>query len=331
MKRFRNILLVAGLEDGPVPEHLFDRALTLARRNAAKLTLIDVVPKLELISEVFPHEMLELTLRGRRESLLRLAESAQKQGLEVETALAAGTPFLEITRRVQQFRHDLVITGGGRGEDAGRVMDSTTMHLLRKCPCAIWVARPTDSDGYKRILAAVDPDPTDAERDSLNGTIMELAVSLAKLEASELHVVHAWEQYGLPVGSSAEVWVQWQETACAEVKRRLCEFLSEYPPGSDSQVHLVGGKPAHSISRLAREEQIDLLVMGTVCRTGIRGFLIGNTAEGVLLRVDCSLLTVKPEGFVSPIQPVGDSNRLSELSLTRRHLETLQEHPSQRK
>jgi nucleotide-binding universal stress UspA family protein len=223
----------------------------------------------------------------------------------VETALAAGTPFLEVTRRVQQFRHDLVITDGGRGEDAGRAMDSTTMHLMRKCPCAIWVARPTHGDRYQRILAAVDPDPTDAERHSLNRTIMELAVSLAEREASELHAVHAWQQYGLPVGSSAQVWQQWQEAACAEVNRRFCEFLSEYPLGSDSRVHLVGGKPAHSISRLAREEQIDVLVMGTVCRTGIRGFFIGNTAEGILRRVDCSLLTVKPEGFVSPIEPVG--------------------------
>jgi len=326
MKRFSNILLVAGLDDGPFPGHLFDRALALTRRNAAKLTLIDVVPKLDLVPEVLPHEVLELTLRGRRESLIRLAESAREQGLEVETALAAGTPFLEITRRVQQFGHDLVITDGGRGHDVGRAMDSTTMHLMRKCPCAVWVARPTRSDRYQRILAAVDPDPTDAERDSLNRTIMELAVSIAKLEASELHVVHAWQQYGLPVGSSAEVWQQWQEAACAEVNRRFHEFLSEYPLSSDSQVHLVAGKPAHSISRLAHKEQIDLLVMGTVCRTGIRGFFIGNTAEGILRWVDCSLLTVKPEGFVSPIQPVWDSSHLSEVSPTKRHDETLREH-----
>jgi nucleotide-binding universal stress UspA family protein len=41
--------------------------------------------------------------------------------------------------------------------------------------------------------------------------------------------------------------------------------------------------------------------MGTVARTGIPGLLIGNTAEGVLNQVDCSLLALKPEGFVSPV------------------------------
>ena len=43
------------------------------------------------------------------------------------------------------------------------------------------------------------------------------------------------------------------------------------------------------------------IVMGTVCRTGIPGFFIGNTAEYVLSRVHCSVLTMKPAGFVSPV------------------------------
>ena len=41
--------------------------------------------------------------------------------------------------------------------------------------------------------------------------------------------------------------------------------------------------------------------MGTVARTGIPGLLIGNTAETILQRVDCSVLAVKPDGFVSPV------------------------------
>ncbi|NJO21650.1 MAG: universal stress protein [Sphingomonadales bacterium] len=41
--------------------------------------------------------------------------------------------------------------------------------------------------------------------------------------------------------------------------------------------------------------------MGTVTRTGIAGFLIGATAEDVLRQVDCSVLTVKPDGFVTPV------------------------------
>jgi nucleotide-binding universal stress UspA family protein len=46
---------------------------------------------------------------------------------------------------------------------------------------------------------------------------------------------------------------------------------------------------------------VDLLVIGTLVRTGIPGLIIGNTAEDVLNAVDCSVLTVKPPGYVSPL------------------------------
>ena len=42
--------------------------------------------------------------------------------------------------------------------------------------------------------------------------------------------------------------------------------------------------------------------MGTVSRTGVTGFLIGNTAEKVLRQVDCSVLVVKPDKFVTPVK-----------------------------
>jgi len=303
MKLFRDVLLVAGLDDGPVPRHVFDRALRLAQRDRAKLTLIDVCPDHDLASEFLPPELFEFELRKRRRALDRMAQAAQKEGVEVDTQVVTGTAFLEVTRRVQRFKHDLVMTSGGRAEEVGWELDRTTMHLMRKCPCAIWVARPSSGDDYARILAAVDPEATDAESGSLNRKIMELAISMAKLEGSELHVVHVQDLFGWSMSETTDLWKQWEMLARREIERRLHEFLSDYDLDPSPRVHLLAGKPEVGISSLASEKQMDLLVMGTLCRTGIRGFLIGNTAEGVLRRVDCSLLTVKPDGFISPVQP----------------------------
>ncbi|MGI9383250.1 MAG: universal stress protein, partial [Methyloligellaceae bacterium] len=52
---------------------------------------------------------------------------------------------------------------------------------------------------------------------------------------------------------------------------------------------------------VAEKLHADLVVMGTVARAGIEGFLIGNTAESVLARLDCSVLAVKPPGFATPV------------------------------
>jgi nucleotide-binding universal stress UspA family protein len=52
----------------------------------------------------------------------------------------------------------------------------------------------------------------------------------------------------------------------------------------------------------AEKHDADLVVIGTVARGGIPGLFIGNTAEKVLNAVDCSVLTLKPEGFETPIR-----------------------------
>ncbi len=83
----------------------------------------------------------------------------------------------------------------------------------------------------------------------------------------------------------------------------LDALLATHTDGT-AKVHVVKGNADWVIPRISKAEKIDLLVMGTVCRTGIPGFLIGNTAEKVLADVDCSVLTAKPEGFQSPVKLV---------------------------
>ena len=75
------------------------------------------------------------------------------------------------------------------------------MHLLRKCPCPVWLVKPKAPKTYQRILVAVDVDdgylPKELEtRHRLNVQILETAASLAISESAELHVVHAWEAVG---------------------------------------------------------------------------------------------------------------------------------------
>ena len=53
---------------------------------------------------------------------------------------------------------------------------------------------------------------------------------------------------------------------------------------------------------LAQKKRVELVVMGTVARTGIPGFIIGNTVETTLAAVDCSVLVVKPASFSTPVQ-----------------------------
>ena len=67
----------------------------------------------------------------------------------------------------------------------------------------------------------------------------------------------------------------------------------------DLHRHLDNGPAQYVVPRSARELAVDLVVMGTVARTGIDGFFMGNTAERILGELDGSVLTMKPPGFTS--------------------------------
>lgn len=247
------------------------------------------------------------------ERLEKLAAPFREKAPFMKLQVLCGRPFIEIVRAVQRSQHDLVIvTEEGTGRFGQMVFGSLNLHLLRKCPCPVWVLKASEKPDFSRILAAVDPDASDVVRDGVSRNVMELAVSLALLEKGELHVVHAWEFDESKMSRGWQALVpearlsDWREQTRAADEQRFQELLSRFDLDKvKHQLHLVKGQAGGVIPQLAVENQVDLIIMGTVARTGIDGFLMGNTAETVLQRVDCSVLTVKPDGFVSPVSPAG--------------------------
>ena len=93
-------------------------------------------------------------------------------------------------------------------------------------------------------------------------------------------------------------------TVGGSVNAAMNDFLAPYNLNHRSDgVHLTHaeGGPGNAIAQLARQQEIDVVVMGTLARAGLSGAFMGNTAEQVLDRVECSVLTIKPNGLVSPV------------------------------
>jgi nucleotide-binding universal stress UspA family protein len=361
MLRFKSILVV--VDEETENRAVVERAVLLAQRNQARLTVVNTVsglprqapmsttpelpvdakemvldiieewppdagppipPELSAIPQEaygeWPEEaevpfaeaavvIREHIVEEESQRLEQWVDFVERSGVPITGKMLYGTPFLEIIREVLRNEHDLVMTTAeGRGGLKERLFGSTAMHLMRKCPCPVWVVRPTQPERYARILAAVDPGPLDEEQHSVSIRIMDLATALARRDQCELLVVHTWTfpaehslRSGYSVASSElDTWVR---RARDLHRRRLTELLGPYSlQDMQSQVYLLKGEPGHLIPRLAARMEVGLIVMGTVSRTGVAGLLIGNTAERILRQVDCSVLTVKPDGFVTPVR-----------------------------
>ena len=308
MKRFKNILLVLNPEVQEAAT--LDKAVSLAKQNDARLMLFSVVykhPDLRRYPDSVGENLLAPLVAERRQWLQGFMPTLQEQGIDGEAVVVAGISFLEIIREVLREQHDLVITTAEEKKGIrARVFGATSMHLMRKCPCPVWVVKRAQTRPYARILAAVDPSVYDPQRDSLNPLILQLAGSMARKEAGELHIVHVWHMFGESYVRSGGMTEEEVEEAKAleklQQKRRFDTLLGRFDVADLKPcLHFIEGDPDERIPELVMEQGIDLLVMGSVCRTGIAGFLIGNTAEEVLNQVDCSVLTLKPEGFVTPV------------------------------
>jgi nucleotide-binding universal stress UspA family protein len=79
-----------------------------------------------------------------------------------------------------------------------------------------------------------------------------------------------------------------------KARAQLCDFAAvnlKDPVPLDVQV--VVGRPAEEIVRVAREQRVDLIVMGTHGRTGLRHLLLGSVAEAVTRQAACPVFTVR--------------------------------------
>ncbi len=142
----------------------------------------------------------------------------------------------------------------------------------------------------------------------MNRKIIEMALSLAVKENADLHVLHVWDFMG---SNRLHSWgakipgLELKKFRVGEKKYRkesLNQLMTLFSLNDvNSKVHLIEGDPKREISKFVNKKNIDLLVMGTVGRSGIPGLFIGNTAEIILNKINCSLLTIKPDGFISPI------------------------------
>jgi nucleotide-binding universal stress UspA family protein len=312
-------------EPGQACKQALDRAVTLAENNQANLTVMTVAPSISSVIGTPQDRPITTELQAASvESLkqeLKNHVGPYRQRIEIETRVLVGTPFLEVIREVLRNSHDLVIKCPESLDWLDRFLSSDDKHLLRKCPCPVWMLRPQVGESFDRILAAVDVDvnyPTKElkTRQSLNEVVIELASSLAVSEFAELHVANAWEAIGEGAMRSGSLMHRSENEVNAYVEQvrrsyerqldRLMEVVSS-KLGRDEidyvkpQLYMPKGPARKMIPELAKELQVDCVVMGTVARTGISGFFMGNTAETILDQLECSVLAIKPPGFVSPV------------------------------
>jgi universal stress protein E len=317
MSLFRNILVGVDLTQYDVSTHqpsavadaVVRQAMWLAAKASARLTFFSA---LEMSLETLPqlertdYQYLTSSAEQTAAKILRgLVRQAREKGIEANDKLAVGKGWLELVRQAMREQHDLVLIGTrDRKGLEWMLFGSTAVKVLRRCPCPVWVVKPGGQPSPLKILVASGLDPTAEEG-------LRLVAELAQVTAVEVHLLHVvdfpldrhWAT-ALPDAREEAYRRRVREHAVKELEGQIDRAGARRltPP---VQVHLmdeIGILPDEGILQFLQKNPMDLMVMGTIGRSGIAGVMIGNTAERMLPQLSCSLLAVKPKDFVSPVR-----------------------------
>jgi len=139
----------------------------------------------------------------------------------------------------------------------------------------------------RNVLVAIDFSAPSLEA-------IEAALPLIKHFGADLHLVHVFEPDYLASSIVAIPLVVPELEVGPRVRRRLRDVAEDYSvPLRRENIHAIKGRPFEEICRLAREIDIDLIVIATRGHTGLKHLVLGSTAERVVRYSPCPVLVIR--------------------------------------
>lgn len=275
-------------------------AVEIARAHDAHLTLVHAVDLAPPRPDYLPADAdygarLQEAARERLETAAAGIDSSGIQ--QVHTRLLVGQPVEAILEVVDEIQAELVVLGT-RGLSGLKhlLLGSTAERVVQHARCPVLTAHA--GHGAPRKISSILV-PTD-----FDGNAMQAAEAARDLlrphlgEGARLVLLHA---YHLPIEYTAYGTVPISPAFLEEARLRAQADLDEQAArvrseGLEVETVAVAGYPVESIVAAAEDQGADLIAMGTAGRTGAAHLFLGSTAERVVQRAPCPVLTLrKPE------------------------------------
>jgi nucleotide-binding universal stress UspA family protein len=285
-----------------------DYAIGIARWYGATITVFHVASMMPTIAyapagPAVPPVWQPVANRERMLAALKQFAGADAGSVvPLEFEVAEGTPAVEILAKTQSLPSDLLVLGthGLAGFDRF-LLGSVAEKVLRKAACPVLTVPshapevvPVSPAIFHRILCA-----TDFSTCSQHAT--KYALSLAQESNAHLTVLNVLELQPGPPSDHGESSIglprglrEYVEAAEADRRRELASAVPENARTYCTiETRLAQGKPYREILRVAREEKIDLIVMGVRGRGAVDILFFGSTVQHVVRHASCPVLTLR--------------------------------------
>ncbi|HSJ03291.1 MAG: universal stress protein [Verrucomicrobium sp.] len=300
MKTYRHIIV--GIDFSPACRSALKTAVRIAAASSIPVTAVHVMDAKLAAAIKEAHNFSDEQLFGdMTERVQAFMEDSEIGTQLVKSELTVGHPFAALGAACLRHQADLLVLGSRGSEHGPNQVGTVASKCLRKAPADVLLVRVHGQAPFKQVLACVDLSETSA-------IAVRSARWIAEQDGSQLDCLFVYQSalalsldYGgfvppLPVAdvSMGDTW-----------KKDVDDFVQPLLRTSDNLawrslvVERVNIREA--IVEHIKETGTDLVVLGTRGKTDLRTLLLGTTAEKVVAHAPCSILAVKPDGFVSPL------------------------------
>jgi nucleotide-binding universal stress UspA family protein len=273
-----------------------EQALRIAARMAldanAELVVVHAwyIPPAAVAGEhVFPAHVIQQIVddsqRGLDDAVTRASGYGAKR---VSSKLLTGTPWAEIVSELERQACDLCVIGTHGRTGMSRIfLGSVAEKVVRHAPCSVLAMRPDGEVGpFSHVL--VPTDFSDSARHAL-----ELSVQLVAPTGmvTLLHVIE------IPVAYSGKVPIENLERdldrQAAAVLDKAAAWVATKTSATVRVQSRIGYPGAQTLAALDDDHSVDLVVMGSHGRTGIKRILLGSVAEKIVRHAPCPVLVAR--------------------------------------
>jgi len=293
--------IIVPLDGSQVAEQALKSAVAIAQQTKAQIILLQapvfkdvIIPSEAGYGLLWPESSMEAVISEASDYLNNIQIQYTQPDLTLQTVIVEGDPASAIIDTALEEGADLIVMSThGRTGLTRWVLGSVTEKVLRHAHCPVLVVRneaPISNviitlDGSPLAEQAVEPGC--AITDLLGGEVTLVSVEQPIIPDAKL--VRELDRAESGLGKHLLENLYNNTENYLQIVARTFECVDIH-----TKAAILTGSPANSILEYADEHDVDLIVMATHGRTGIRRWVYGSVTEKVLRRSHCAMLIVRP-------------------------------------
>jgi universal stress protein E len=285
----RSILVIADEHDHD--KLSLEKAHAIASPLSAKLEVVRFLSQLESPDHQVRKQTLDKAKKQLEDDILAIFDDGDVVAYDV---ISTDKIADWVVNTCTQKHFDLVVKTGHRTETLFHT--PTDWKLMRQLSCPILIANNHKWKSKEVVMAAVDLSTQEGQHKALNEAVLHWTSVLADAFNFSAHIV-----YSIPIAKpllALNIVEQsdYQQKKLPQAKIQLSKLLDKCA-FNNANTHVTAGPPEKTIPHVANELKADLVIMGCIGRKGLKGFLVGNTAEKVLHHLRTDTLIVETSGL----------------------------------